>query len=72
VLPGHLGSGRQVIEAAGQVSLAQSYDPFGALISQSTNLPISQSPNPLATYPCGAQAGEWWDAEAELHYLRAL
>jgi YD repeat-containing protein len=36
------------------------------------NLPISQSPNLLATYPCGAQAGEWWDAGAELLYLRAL
>jgi hypothetical protein len=41
-LPDHLGSVRQVADAAGQVSLAQSYDPFGDLISQFTNVPVSQ------------------------------
>jgi hypothetical protein len=40
-----VGSVRQVIDAAGQVSLAQSFDPFGILISQSTNLPIYQFPS---------------------------
>jgi YD repeat-containing protein len=58
VLPDALGSVRQLTDAAGQVPLAQSYDPFGVLISHPTNSPFSQSPNPLATYPCGAQAGE--------------
>jgi hypothetical protein len=50
VAPDALGSVRQLVNAAGQVTLAQSYDPFGVLISQSTNLPISQSPHLLATY----------------------
>jgi len=62
VLPDHLGSVRQLADAAGQVSLAQGYDPFGVLISQSTSFPISQ--------PFG-YTGEWWDAQAELLYLRA-
>jgi YD repeat-containing protein len=31
VLPDHLGSVRQLVDAAGQVSLAQGYDPFGNL-----------------------------------------
>ncbi len=51
ILPDHLGSVRQVLDAAGQVTLAQSYDPFGVLMSQFTNLPISQSPHLLAIYP---------------------
>jgi RHS repeat-associated protein len=62
VLPDHLGSVRQLVDAPGQVTLAQSYDPFGVLMSQFTNFPVSQ--------PFG-YTGEWWDAEAELLYLRA-
>jgi RHS repeat-associated protein len=34
ILPDALGSVRQVIDAAGQVSLAQGYDPFGNLLEQ--------------------------------------
>jgi hypothetical protein len=45
VAPDALGSVRHVMDAAGQVTLAQSYDPFGVLISQSTNFPIYQSTN---------------------------
>jgi uncharacterized protein RhaS with RHS repeats len=52
VLPDHLGSVRQLVDATGQVTLAQSYDPFGVLISQSTNFPVSQSPNlPISQSP---------------------
>jgi hypothetical protein len=65
VLPDALGSVRQLVAAAGQVSLAQSYDPFGALMSQFTNFPVSQ---PFGYIPLLAQAGEWWDAEAALLY----
>jgi YD repeat-containing protein len=59
VLPDHLGSVRPLVDDAEQVTLAQGYDPFGGLmsqftnllISQSTDLPISQSPHLLAIYP---------------------
>ncbi len=52
VLPDALGSVRQLVDADGQVSLAQSYNPFGVLIPQSTNLPISQSTNlPISLSP---------------------
>jgi hypothetical protein len=51
VLPDALGSMRQLVGNAGQVTLAQGYDPLGVLISQSTDLPISQSPHLLAIYP---------------------
>jgi YD repeat-containing protein len=43
VLPDHLGSVRQLVDAAGQVSLAQGYDPFGNLNSQH-GTPNSQLP----------------------------
>jgi RHS repeat-associated protein len=60
VLPDALGSVRQVIDAAGQVTLAQSYDPFGASFE---------------TFGSGESdfgyTGESWDAEAALLYLRA-
>jgi RHS repeat-associated protein len=59
-LPGHLGSVRQLTNAGGQVTLAQSYDPFGVLFEAAGS---------------GASGfgytGEWWDAEAELLHLRA-
>ncbi len=62
VLPDHLGSVRQVVAAAGQVTLAQSYDPFGVLMSQSTNFPVSQ--------PFG-YTGEQVDGSTDLLFLRA-
>jgi RHS repeat-associated protein len=62
VLPDHLGSVRQLVDAAGQVSLAQSYDPFGVLMSQSTNFPVSQ--------PFG-YTGEQVDGSTDLLFLRA-
>jgi hypothetical protein len=52
VLPDAFGSVRQLVDAAGQVTLAQSYNPFGVLISQSPNLPVSQSSNlPVSQSP---------------------
>jgi RHS repeat-associated protein len=62
VAPDALGSVRQLVDAAGQVSLAQSYDPFGDLISQFTNFPVSQ--------PFG-YTGEQLDGSTGLLYLRA-
>jgi RHS repeat-associated protein len=53
---------RQLVDAAGQVTLAQSYDPFGDLISQSTNFPVSQ--------PFG-YTGEQVDGSTDLLFLRA-
>jgi uncharacterized protein RhaS with RHS repeats len=62
VLPDALGSVRQLVDATGQVSLAQGYDPFGVLNSQhgtqNSQLPFGYT-------------GEWWDAEPELLHLRA-
>jgi RHS repeat-associated protein len=40
-LPDALGSVRQVAGPTGQVTLTRRYDPFGNLVYQSTNLPIS-------------------------------
>jgi RHS repeat-associated protein len=40
-LPDALGSVRQVADPTGQVTLTRRYDPFGNLVYQSTNLPIS-------------------------------
>ncbi len=60
VLPDALGSVRQLVDAAGQVTLAQIYDPFGV---------------PFETFGSGESdfgyTGEWWDSEAALLYLRA-
>jgi RHS repeat-associated protein len=59
---GHLGSVRQLVDAAGQVSLAQSYDPFGVLHSQhgtqNSQLPFGYT-------------GEQADAGTGLLFLRA-
>jgi uncharacterized protein RhaS with RHS repeats len=52
--PDALGSVRQLADAAGQVSLAQGWDPFGVPLERSTAIGRL-----TATYPCGAQAGEW-------------
>jgi RHS repeat-associated protein len=60
VLLDHLGSMRQLVDAAGQVTLAQSYDPFG--------VPFETSGSGESEF---GYTGEWWDAEAELLYLRA-
>jgi RHS repeat-associated protein len=62
VLPDHLGSVRQLVDAAGQVSLAQGYDPFGVLISQFTNFPVS---------PPFGYTGEQEDVGKGLVFLRA-
>jgi RHS repeat-associated protein len=62
VLPDHLGSVRQVIDAAGQVTLAQSYDPFGVLNSQ------HGTPNPQLPF---GYTGEQEDAGTGLAFLRA-
>jgi RHS repeat-associated protein len=60
VLPDALGSVRQVVDAAGQVSLAQSYDPFGV---------------PFETFGSGKSdfgyTGEWYESYTQLLYLRA-
>ncbi len=60
VLSDHLGSVRQLVGSDSQVDLAQSFDPFGV---------------PFETFGSGESdfgyTGEWWDAEAELLYLRA-
>jgi RHS repeat-associated protein len=60
ILPDHLGSVRQVVGSDSQVDLAQSFDPFGGSFGSAGS---------------GASefgyTGEWWDAEAELLYLRA-
>jgi RHS repeat-associated protein len=60
VLPDHLGSVRQLADADGQVSLAQSYDPFGGSF-ESAGSGASEF----------GYTGEWWQTEAELLYLRA-
>jgi RHS repeat-associated protein len=62
VLPDHLGSVRQVIDAAGQVTLAQSYDPFGNLNSQHG----TQNPQ----LPFG-YTGEWYESYTQLLFLQA-
>jgi RHS repeat-associated protein len=60
VLPDHLGSVRQLADADGQVTLAQSYDPFGV---------------PLETFGSGGSdfgyTGEWYGSYTELLFLRA-
>jgi RHS repeat-associated protein len=62
ILPDHLGSVRQLVDDAGQVSLAQSYDPFGVLNSQhgtqNSQLPFGYT-------------GEQEDAGTGLVFLRA-
>jgi RHS repeat-associated protein len=59
-LPDHLGSVRQLTNAGGQVTLAQSYDPFGNLFEAAGS---------------GASGfgytGELWDVGTELVFLRA-
>jgi RHS repeat-associated protein len=60
VAPDALGSVRQVVDPAGSVSLAQSYDPFGNLLSS------AGSASSVFGY-----TGEPWDSQAELLYLRA-
>jgi RHS repeat-associated protein len=60
VLPDHLGSVRQLTNAGEQVTLAQSFDPFGVLFETSGS---SESDF--------GYTGEWWDSEAALLYLRA-
>jgi RHS repeat-associated protein len=59
VLPDHLGSVRQVVDAAGEVTLAYSFDPFG--------VPFETSGSGESDF---GYTGEWWDAEAGLLYLR--
>ncbi|MEJ2559558.1 MAG: RHS repeat-associated core domain-containing protein [Anaerolineae bacterium] len=60
ILPDHLGSVRQVLNSAGQVDLAQSYDPFGVLLEAAGS---------------GASefgyAGEQHEADTGLVFLRA-
>jgi RHS repeat-associated protein len=60
VLPDHLGSVRQLVGSDNQVSLAQSYEPFGGLF-ESAGSGASEF----------GYTGEWWDAEAGVLYLRA-
>jgi len=60
VLPDHLGSVRQLSNAGGQVTLAQSYDPFGVLF-ESAGSGASEF----------RYTGEWWNDAAKLLYLRA-
>jgi RHS repeat-associated protein len=60
VTPDALGSVRQLVDAAGQVTLAQSYDPFG--------VPVETSGSGESDF---GYTGEWWDSEAGLLYLRA-
>ncbi len=60
ILPDHLGSVRQLVGSDSQVDLAQSFDPFG--------VPFETSGSGESDF---GYTGEWWDAEAELSYLRA-
>jgi RHS repeat-associated protein len=62
VLPDTLGSVRQLVDAAGQVSLAQSYDPFG--------VPHSQHGTQNPQLPFG-YTGEQADPSTGLVFLRA-
>jgi YD repeat-containing protein len=59
ILPDHLGSVRQLVGSDSQVDLAQSFDPFG--------VPFETSGSGESEF---VYTGEWWDAEAELLYLR--
>jgi hypothetical protein len=59
-LPDHLGSVRQLTNAGGQVTLAQSYDPFGNLF-EAAGLGASGF----------GYTGELWDVGTELVFLRA-
>jgi RHS repeat-associated protein len=60
ILPDHLGSVRQLVGSDSQVDLTQSFDPFGVL--------FETSGSGVSDF---GYTGEWWDAEAELLYLRA-
>jgi RHS repeat-associated protein/uncharacterized repeat protein (TIGR01451 family) len=60
VLPDHLGSVRQLADADGQVTLAQSFDPFGVLLEA----------NGSGASEFG-YTGEWWGSYMELLFLRA-
>jgi RHS repeat-associated protein len=60
VLPDHLGSVRQLVGADGQVTLAQSFDPFG--------VPFEASGSGESDF---GYTGEWWGNYNELLYLRA-
>jgi RHS repeat-associated protein len=59
-LPDHLGSLRQLVDGDGQVSLAQSFDPFGGAFESSG-----------ADASDFGYTGEAWDSGAELLFLRA-
>jgi RHS repeat-associated protein len=59
-LPDALGSARQLSDAAGALALAQSFDPYGGLLSSQGS----------AMTPYGF-AGEWGDDASGLIYLRA-
>jgi RHS repeat-associated protein len=59
-LPDHLGSVRQLVGADGQVSLAQSYDPFG--------VPFEASGSGESDF---GYTGEWYGSYNDLLYLRA-
>jgi len=59
-LPDHLGSVRQLSNAGGQVTLAQSFDPFGNLFETSG-----------AATSAFAYTGEWYGSYNELLFLRA-
>ncbi len=59
-LPDALGSVRQITDSSGEVTLAQTYQPFGEILSQGG---AGQSPY--------GYAGEWEDSESGLVYLRA-
>jgi RHS repeat-associated protein len=60
VLPDHLGSVRQLADADGQVTLAQSYDPFGVLLEA----------NGSGASEFG-YTGEWYGSYIDLLFLRA-
>ncbi|MEJ2560519.1 MAG: RHS repeat-associated core domain-containing protein [Anaerolineae bacterium] len=60
ILPDHLGSVRQLVDATGQVSLAQSYDPFG--------VPFETSGSGESDF---GYTGEWWGSYTDLAYHRA-
>ncbi len=59
-LPDALGSVRQITDGSGEITLAQTYQPYGEILSQGG---AGQSPY--------GYAGEWTDAESGLIYLRA-
>jgi len=60
VLPDHLGSVRQLVDSEGQVSLAQSYDPFG--------VPFEASGSGASDF---GYTREWYGSYNDLLYLRA-